>query len=147
MSSGTGSTGGAGQGYRVEVEQLRTFAGQVRTMLRTFDKHANGTATHVHTGLGKDAFGTFVEATELQGRYESMRNALRDILNQLQKAVDEAQHKAELTASTYEDHEHHAAKKLKLAGDGWSAATPSKASEDAYQDGLHLPQWGNKNPD
>ncbi|MFJ9694202.1 hypothetical protein [Kitasatospora sp. NPDC101183] len=145
MSSGTGSTGGTGQGYRVEVEQLRMFASHVRVMLRTFETDANGRTTHGRTGLGKDVFGTFAEATEVHGRYESMRNALRDILDQLQKAVDEAQHKAELTASGYEEHEQRTAKKLKLklGGDGWSPATPSDTGEAAYQKNLHLPERGN----
>ncbi|KJS61774.1 hypothetical protein [Streptomyces rubellomurinus] len=137
MSTGTGSTGGAGQGYRVEVEQLRTFAGHVRVMLRTFQNDANGTTTHGRTAVGKSAFGTFAEATELHERYQSMRDALRDILNALEKAVDDAQRNAELTATGYEEHENHTAKSLKLAGDGWSAANSSAAAEAAYRTNLH----------
>ncbi|MBD0692288.1 hypothetical protein [Streptomyces sp. CBMA123] len=133
MGSGTGSTGGANQGYRVEVEQLRTFAGQVRILLKEFEKDANGSATHGRSGLGKTAFGTFAEATEIHGRYSTMRDALRDVLNQLQQAIDEAQKKAELTATNYEEHEQHVSRKLTLSGDGWSVAQPSATSEVAYQ--------------
>ncbi|MET8625390.1 hypothetical protein ABZW30_16850 [Kitasatospora sp. NPDC004669] len=133
MGAGTGSTGGNGQGYRVEVEQLRTFAGQVRLLLKTFEKDANGTSTHGLSGIGKDAFGTFAEATEIHGRYGTMRDALRDVLNQLQGAIDEAQKSAELTATNYEEHDQHVAKKLMLADDGWSVADPSATSKVAYE--------------
>ncbi|MER6299379.1 hypothetical protein ABT247_07370 [Kitasatospora sp. NPDC001539] len=132
MGSGTGSTGGNGQGYRVEIEQLRTFAGQVRLLLKAFEKDANGTTAHGVSGIGKDAFGTFAEATEIHSRYSTMRDALRDVLNQLQSAVDEAQKSAELTATNYEEHDQHVAKKLKLADDGWSVADPSATSRAAY---------------
>ncbi|WP_030059770.1 MULTISPECIES: hypothetical protein [Streptomyces] len=133
MGTGTGTTGGSGQGYRVEVEQLRTFAGQVRLMLADFQKHADGTNTHGRSGLGKNAFGTFAEATEIHGRYSTMRDALRDVLNQLQEAVDEAQQKAELTATNYEEQDQHTAGKLKLGGDGWSVDKPSATSQAAYE--------------
>ncbi|MFD5462718.1 hypothetical protein ACFWIQ_07795 [Kitasatospora sp. NPDC127059] len=133
MGSGTGSTGGANQGYRVEIEQLRTFAGQVRILLKEFEKDANGSATHGRSGLGKSAFGTFAEATEIHGRYSTMRDALRDVLNQLQQAIDEAQKKADLTATNYEEHDQHVSRKLTLSGDGWSVAQPSATSEVAYQ--------------
>ncbi|MBO1418084.1 hypothetical protein [Streptomyces sp. FH025] len=143
MGAGTGSTGGSGQGYRVEIEQLRTFAGQVRLLLKEFEKDANGNATHGRSGLGKNAFGTFAEATEIHGRYSTMRDALRDVLNQLQSAIDDAQHNAELTATNYEEHDQHVGKKLKLAGDGWSVAQPSATSETAYQANRVPSQRGN----
>ncbi|MEV7599412.1 hypothetical protein AB0O91_18735 [Kitasatospora sp. NPDC089797] len=129
----TGSTGGANRGYRVEVEQLRTFAGQVRLLLKEFEKDANGSTTHGRSGVGKTAFGTFAEATEIHDRYGTMRDALRDVLNQLQSAIDDAQHNAELTASNYEEHDQHVSGKLKLSDDGWSVARPSAGSEAAYQ--------------
>ncbi|MET8702582.1 hypothetical protein ACFVUH_34565 [Kitasatospora sp. NPDC058032] len=130
--NGTGSTGGAGRGYRVEVEQLRAFAAQVRLLLHEFQRHADGTATHGRSGIGSTALGTFAEATELHGRYQTMRDGLRDVLNQLQEAVDEAQKKAELTATNYEEQEHRTKKKLKLGDDGWSVANPSATSTAAY---------------
>ncbi|MFF1902563.1 hypothetical protein [Kitasatospora sp. NPDC058218] len=132
MATGTGSTGGAGGGYRVEVEQLRAFAAQVRLLLAEFERHADGTRTHGQSAVGKTSFGTFAEATELHGRYQTMRDGLRDVLNQLQDAVDEAQKKAELTATNYQEQEHRTAGKLKLGDDGWSVAAPSATSAAAY---------------
>ncbi|MFE2407836.1 hypothetical protein ACFXDE_05770 [Kitasatospora sp. NPDC059408] len=131
--TGTGPKGAAGRGYRVEVEQLRAFAAQVRLLLDEFQHRADGTTTHGQSAIGRTALGTFAEATELHGRYDTMRDALRDILNQLQQAVDEAQKKAELTATTYEEHERHTAGTLQLASDGWSVAAPSATSQAAYQ--------------
>ncbi|MFJ6383738.1 hypothetical protein ACIQI7_27500 [Kitasatospora sp. NPDC092039] len=132
-TTGTGSTGGAGQGYRVEVEQLRAFAGQVRLLLADFQKNADGTDAHGRSAIGKNAFGTFAEATEIHGRYGTMRDALRDVLNQLQEAVNEAQRKADLTAANYEEQDHHTAAKLKLGDDGWSVAHPSASSRAAAE--------------
>ncbi|MFJ7247911.1 hypothetical protein ACIQWA_25235 [Kitasatospora sp. NPDC098652] len=143
MGTGTGSTGGANQGYRVEVEQLRTFAGQVRLLLKEFEKDANGSTTHGRSGIGKTAFGTFAEATEIHGRYSTMRDALRDVLNQLQDAINDAQRNAELTATNYEEQDQHVGKKLKLSGDGWSVAAPSASSEVAYQANQVPSQRGN----
>ncbi|MBV2154168.1 hypothetical protein [Kitasatospora sp. SUK 42] len=143
MGAGTGSTGGSGQGYRVEIEQLRTFAGQVRLLLKEFEKDANGTDTHGRSGLGKHAFGTFAEATEIHDRYGTMRDALRDVLNQLQGAIDDAQRNAELTATNYEEHDQHTAGKLKLTDDGWSVARPSATSEAAYRANQVPSQRGN----
>lgn len=134
MGTGTGSTGGAGAGYRVEIEQLRAFAAQVRGLLAEFQQQADGTRTHGQSGVGKSAFGTFAEATELHNRYVTMRDRLRDVLNQLQEAVDDAQRKAELTATNYEEQEHRTSQKLKvtLGEDGWSVANPSATSTAAY---------------
>ncbi|MFI9158322.1 hypothetical protein [Kitasatospora aureofaciens] len=143
MGTGTGSTGGANQGYRVEVEQLRTFAGQVRLLLKEFEKDADGNTTHGRSGIGKTAFGTFDEANQIHDRYSTMRDALRDVLNQLQSAVNDAQRNAELTATTYEEHDQHVATKLKLADDGWSVAEPSAASEAAYEANQVPSQRGN----
>ncbi|MFB6890590.1 hypothetical protein ACFCX4_14870 [Kitasatospora sp. NPDC056327] len=130
--NGTGPTGGAGRGYRVEVEQLRAFAAQVRLLLAEFQHHADGTTTHGRSGIGRTSLGTFAEATDLHGRYQTMRDALRDVLNQLQEAVDEAQKKAELTATNYEEQEHRTRRGLKLGDDGWSVANPSATSTAAY---------------
>ncbi|MDH6707121.1 hypothetical protein P3T27_003850 [Kitasatospora sp. MAA19] len=133
MATGTGTTGGGGQGYRVEVEQLRAFAAQVRLLLAEFQHHADGTDTHGRSGVAKTSFGTFAEATEIHNRYNTMRDGLRDVLNQLQQAVDDAQKNAELTATNYEEHDQHTAKKLKLGDDGWSIANPSTSSKAAYE--------------
>ncbi|MFF3004461.1 hypothetical protein ACFVTF_16820 [Kitasatospora sp. NPDC057940] len=133
MATGTGTTGGAGRGYRVEVEQLRAFAAQVRLLLAEFQHHADGTGTHGRSGIGRTAFGTFAEATEIHNRYNTMRDGLRDVLDQLQQAVDEAQKNAELTATSYEEHDRHTAKKLELGDDGWSVANPSAGSKAAYE--------------
>ncbi|MER7753037.1 hypothetical protein [Kitasatospora sp. NPDC097643] len=132
-TGGAGGVGSAGQGYRVEVDQLRAFAAQVRLLLAEFQRHADGGTTHGQSGIGKTAFGTFAEATELHNRYDTMRDSLRDVLNHLQQAVDDAQKNAELTATTYEEHDQRTAKTLKLGDDGWSVATPSAASKTAYQ--------------
>ncbi|AUY51580.1 hypothetical protein [Streptomyces sp. CB01881] len=132
MATGTGTTGGGGQGYRVEVEQLRAFAAQVRGLLAEFQHHADGTTAHGQSAVGKSALGTFAEATELHDRYQTMRDGLRDVLNQLQDAVDDAQKKAELTATNYEEQEHRTSGKLKLGDDGWSVASPSATSAVAY---------------
>ncbi|MFJ9608249.1 DUF2563 family protein [Kitasatospora sp. NPDC101176] len=132
MATGTGTTGGAGRGYRVEIAQLRAFAAQVRLLLAEFQHHADGTDTHGRSGLGKGAFGTFAEATELHGRYDTMRDGLRDILNQLRQAVDDAQKNAELTATGYEERDRSTARKLRLGDDGWSVANPSATSRAAY---------------
>ncbi|MFE4514764.1 hypothetical protein ACFRMQ_11315 [Kitasatospora sp. NPDC056783] len=142
-STGTGSTGGTGQGYRIEIEQLRTFAGQVRVLLADFQKHADGTDAHGRSGIGKSAFGTFAEATEIHGRYGTMRDALRDVLNQLQEAVNDAQLKADLTATNYEEQDQHTASKLKLGDDGWSVADPSATSQAAARQNLTPSARGN----
>ncbi|MFE6054639.1 hypothetical protein ACFQ6N_28120 [Kitasatospora sp. NPDC056446] len=141
--AGTGSTGGTGQGYRVEVEQLRSFAGQVRLLLADFQKHADGNAAHGRSGVGKNAFGTFAEATEIHGRYSTMRDALRDVLNQLQEAVNDAQQKADLTATNYEEQDQRTARKLKLGDDGWSVERPSETSRTAAAQNLTPSKRGN----
>ncbi|MEU6232020.1 hypothetical protein [Kitasatospora sp. NPDC047058] len=134
MATGTTGTGpaGGGGGYRVEVEQLRAFAAQVRGLLAEFQHHADGTKTHGQSAVGQNALGTFAEATEVHTRYQTMRDGLRDVLNQLQDAVDEAQKKAELTATNYEEQERRTAGRLKLGDDGWSVADPSATSTAAY---------------
>lgn len=142
-TAGTGSTGGAGQGYRVEIEQLRVFAGHVRVLLRDFEKYADGNAAHGSSGIGKNAFGTFAEATEIHGRYATMRDALRDVLNQLQQAMHEAGLKADLTATNYEEQDHHSASQLKLGDDNWSVAHPSASSQVAAGQNLTPSDRGN----
>ncbi|WP_280666495.1 MULTISPECIES: hypothetical protein [unclassified Kitasatospora] len=114
---------GVGSGYRVEVDSLRAFAGQVRGLLQEFQSTADGATTHARTGIGRGSFGTFAEATAIHDQYELMRDGLRDVLNALQEAIDEAQRKADLTAANYEDQEHRTARSLSLASDGWSVGS------------------------
>lgn len=121
VSTGSGSSGGSGAGYRVEVDSLRAFASQVRGLLSEFEATAGGTKVHGQSGIGRSAFGTFGEAEALHAKYEDMRDKLRLVLNHLQDAIEEAQHKADLTANNYEEHEHETARSLHIdSGDGWS---------------------------
>ncbi|MFC9326288.1 hypothetical protein [Kitasatospora sp. NPDC057015] len=131
MSTGTGSSGGSGSGYRVEVDNLKAFAAQVRRLLAEFEAYADGTKTHGQSAIGRNAFGTFAEAKDLHAQYELMRDGLRDVMNQLQDAVNDAHRKAELTAVNYEEQEHSTSQKLKLSSDGWSVANPSATSTAA----------------
>lgn len=124
MSTGSGSTGGSGAGYRVEVNNLRAFATQVRGLLNEFQSSADGTRTYNQSGVGPGAFGPFPEAQQLHQQYEQMRTVLRDVFNNLQDAVDETQRKADLTATNYEDQEHETSQTLKLSTDGWSTDIP-----------------------
>ncbi|WP_344442800.1 hypothetical protein [Kitasatospora nipponensis] len=122
--SGSGSSGGAGAGYRVEVDNLRAFAGQVRGLLAEFQTSADGPTTHARTGVGRGSFGPFAEAVALHDQYDLMRDGLRDVLTALHEAIDEAQQKADLTATNYEEQEHRTAQRLKVGADGWSVGTP-----------------------
>lgn len=132
MSTGSGSSGGSGAGYRVEVDGLRAFATQVRGLLSEFQASADGTRTHGQSGVGRGAFGTFAEAEALHDKYEAMRDGLRDVLNALQDAIDEAQRKADLTAANYEEQEHETYRHLTVASDGWSVANPSTTTQVGY---------------
>ncbi|MFD9129912.1 hypothetical protein [Kitasatospora sp. NPDC059571] len=121
MSTGSGSSGGSGAGYRVEVDSLRAFASQVRGLLSEFEATAGGTKVHGQSGVGRSAFGTFGEAEALHKKYEEMRDQLRLVLNHLQDAIDQAQRKADVTANNYEEHEHETARSLHIeTSDGWS---------------------------
>ncbi|MFJ9522188.1 hypothetical protein ACIRPK_28540 [Kitasatospora sp. NPDC101801] len=118
------STGnGGGAGYRVEVDNLRAFASQVRGLLDEFQARADGSRTHGQSGVGRSAFGTFPEAQALFDKYETMRDSLRDVMNFLQDAIDEAQRKADLTAGNYEEQELETTRGLKLNSDGWSVGS------------------------
>ncbi|PBC79613.1 hypothetical protein BX265_4423 [Streptomyces sp. TLI_235] len=122
---------GSGSGYRVEVDSLRAFASQVRGLLSEFESAAGGTRVHGQSGVSRSAFGTFPEAEALHAKYEDMRNSLREVLDALQQAIDEAQHKAELTARNYEEQEQETSHSLRVNSDGWSVgstATPMTAS-------------------
>ncbi|MFI5533489.1 hypothetical protein ACIA8O_33630 [Kitasatospora sp. NPDC051853] len=121
-----------GKGYRVEVDSLRAFATQVRGLLDEFQSRADGTRTHGQTGVAGTAFGTFAEANALREQYERTRDGLRDVLNLLQDAVDEAQRKADLTAANYEDQESETKRHLKVTSDGWSVESGNSAVPVGY---------------
>ncbi|MGK4581033.1 hypothetical protein [Kitasatospora sp. HPMI-4] len=125
MSTGTGSTGGAGAGYRVEVDNLRAFASQVRGLLGEFEASASGNRAHGQSGVGAGAFGNFAEAQALHAKYEYMRDGLRDVLNVIQDAIDDAQRKADLTANNYEEQEQETSRSLRVNSDGWSVGSAS----------------------
>jgi hypothetical protein len=115
------------------VDGLRAFASQVRGLLSEFQASADGTRTHGQSGVGRTAFGTFAEAEALHEKYETMRDGLRDVLNALQDAIDEAQRKADLTAANYEEQEQETTRHLKVDSDGWSvAASPTTTTRIAY---------------
>jgi hypothetical protein len=120
--------GSSGSGYQVEVDSLRAFAGQVRSLLADFQANADGASTHAKSGVARGAFGEFVEATALHDQYDVMRDGLKDVLTALQQAIDEAQQKADLTATNYEEQEHHTSQSLKVTSDGWSVGSPGAAA-------------------
>ncbi|WP_354640734.1 hypothetical protein [Kitasatospora camelliae] len=130
MSTGTGSTGGSG--YRIEVESLRAFATQVRGLLKEFEDGAGGSKAYGQSGVARNAFGGFAEAEALYTKYEEMRDGLRAVLDAVHAAIDEAHHKADLTAANYEEQEDEASRGLKIGNDGWSVANPSAASRAIY---------------
>ncbi|MFG2823453.1 hypothetical protein ACGFX4_29015 [Kitasatospora sp. NPDC048365] len=119
------STGTGGSGYRVEVDNLRAFATQVRGLLGEFQARADGSKVHGQSGVGRDAFGTFAEAQELYLRYAEMRDSLRHVLDVIYDAIDEAQQKADRTAANYEDQEYETSRAMKLSDDGWSVPSQS----------------------
>lgn len=122
-----------GNGYRVEVDNLRAFASQVRGLLSEFEARADGSRTHGASGVGRAAFGTFPEAQALFDKYEVMRDGLRDVMNLMQDAVDDAQRKAELTATNYEEQETETSRNLKVNSDGWSVGnTTTTVSPASY---------------
>ncbi|KQV11700.1 MULTISPECIES: hypothetical protein [unclassified Kitasatospora] len=134
------STGnGGGAGYRVEVDNLRAFASQVRGLLDEFQARADGSRTHGQSGVGRSAFGTFPEAQALFDKYEVMRDSLRDVMNYLQDTIDEAQRKADLTAGNYEEQETETTRGLKVNSDGWSVGGTTIATQVGYSSSSSRP--------
>ncbi|MER5867720.1 hypothetical protein [Kitasatospora sp. NPDC002040] len=134
------STGnGGGTGYRVEVDNLRAFAAQVRGLLDEFQSRADGSRTHGQSGVSRTAFGTFPEAQALFDKYEVMRDNLRDVMNLLQDAINETQRKADLTASNYEEQETETARGLKVNSDGWSVGGPAAVTPATYSSTVPRP--------
>lgn len=120
--------GSSGSGYQVEVDSLRAFAGQVRSLLADFQANADGPTAHAKSGIARGSLGDFVEATALHNQYDVMRDGLKDVLTALQQAIDEAQKKADLTASNYEEQEHQTSQSLQVTSDGWSVGSPATAA-------------------
>ncbi|MFB7663722.1 hypothetical protein ACFC1R_07170 [Kitasatospora sp. NPDC056138] len=125
------------------MDSLRAFATQVRGLLGEFQASADGNRTHGQSGVGAGAFGNFAEAQALHTKYEEMRNGLRDVLNLLQDWIDEAQRKADLTASNYEEQEQETAHSLRVSGDGWSVDSVStNVSQAGYSSRSAAPASG-----
>ncbi|MEV7178533.1 hypothetical protein [Kitasatospora sp. NPDC093679] len=124
---------GSGSGYRVEVDNLRAFASQVRGLLGEFESAAGGSRVHSQSGVSRSAFGTFSEAEALHAKYQDMRDSLRDVLDALQQAIEEAQHKAELTARNYEEQEQETSHSLRVNSDGWSVGSTATPVTAAYR--------------
>ncbi|MCC9308552.1 hypothetical protein LN042_15905 [Kitasatospora sp. RB6PN24] len=120
-------TGSSGSGYQVEVDSLRAFAGQVRSLLADFQANADGPTAHAKSGIARGSFGDFAEATALHNQYDVMRDGLKDVLIALHQAIDEAQKKADLTAGNYEEQEHRTSQDLRVTTDGWSVGSPAAA--------------------
>ncbi|MFE9428098.1 hypothetical protein ACFYNO_34665 [Kitasatospora sp. NPDC006697] len=115
----------SGTGYQVEVDSLRAFAGQVRSLLAEFQASADGKTAHAKSGIGRGSFGEFAEATALHDQYDVMRDGLKDVLIALHQLIDEAQQKADLTATNYEEQERDTTQRLKVTSDGWSVGSPA----------------------
>jgi len=150
VSTGTGSTGGSG--YRVEVDSLRAFATQVRGLLSEFESGAGGNRVNGQTGVAPSAFGHFAEAEALHKKYEVMRANLSDVLIALQEAIEDAQHKADLTATNYEEQEQETSRKLTVNGDGWSVGNsrgsvqPGSFASGPTSSSRPLPPTSNSSP-
>lgn len=118
-------SGGGGQ--RVDTDDLREFAKRVRGLLKDFGEGAGGKETHGRTGVSCTAFGSFGEATAMGNQYNAMRDALRDVLNQLESAVDDAQKDVNGTADDFEGNDAHVAASFKDP----AAAPPPPTDVDA----------------
>ncbi|GAA1984303.1 hypothetical protein [Kitasatospora viridis] len=117
--------GSGGSGYQIEVDSLRAFAGQVRGLLTEFQASADGKTAHAKSGVGRTSFGEFTEATALHDQYDVMRDGLRDALIALHQLIDDAQQKADLTATNYDEQERETTRSLKVTSDGWSVGAPA----------------------
>ena len=119
-------SGGAGQGQRVDTDDLREFAKRVRGLLKDFAEGASGTKAHGRTGVSRTAFGNFSEALDLKNQYDAMRDTLRDILDGLEAAMDDAQKRADGTADDFEGNDADTA--ASFTGGASSAASPDALS-------------------
>ncbi|MFB7944096.1 hypothetical protein ACFC6L_04185 [Kitasatospora phosalacinea] len=129
----------SGNGFQVEVDNLRAFASQVRGLLSEFESGAGKSAVYGASGVGSGAFGGFGEAQELSSEYNHLRVQLSNLLSQIQDTIDVAQQNADHTATNYEQHEQDTSKHMTLAQDGW-ATTWSQSELNAQKAAANTPQ-------
>ncbi|MEV7215635.1 hypothetical protein AB0O31_21380 [Kitasatospora cineracea] len=139
----------SGNGFQVEVDNLRAFAAQVRGLLSEFESGAGSTAVYGPSGIGSGAFGSFAEANGLYTQYDALRLRLSTLLADIQEAIDLVQRNADHTAANYEEHEQDTRKSMTLSQDGWTT-TWSPSELDARKTGTTAsaqptstvnPQW------
>ncbi|MEU5387481.1 MULTISPECIES: hypothetical protein [Kitasatospora] len=128
----------SGNGFQVEVDNLRAFAAQVRGLLSEYESGASTSAVYGPSGVSSAAFGSFPEAQELYQQYNVMRTELSALLNSIQDAIDAAQQNADHTAANYEEHEQDTRTRMTLSQDGW-ATTWSQSELDARQKAASTP--------
>ncbi|MFF4343386.1 hypothetical protein ACFY00_26075 [Kitasatospora sp. NPDC001540] len=129
----------SGNGFQVEVDNLRAFAAQVRGLLSEFESGAGKSTVYGASGVGSGAFGSFSEAQELSASYNMVRARLSTLLDQIQETIDVAQQNADHTAANYEQHEQDTSQRMTLAQDGW-ATTWSQSELNAQQTTATAPQ-------
>ncbi|GAA2091619.1 hypothetical protein GCM10009759_16520 [Kitasatospora saccharophila] len=129
----------SGNGFQVEVDNLRAFAAQVRGLLSEFESGASKSAVFGASGVASGAFGSFDEARELGRTYNYARVQLSALLDSIQETIDVAQQNADHTAANYEEHEQDTSKRLTMAQDGWDT-TWSQAELDAQKTSASAPQ-------
>ncbi|GLW54925.1 hypothetical protein [Kitasatospora phosalacinea] len=129
----------SGNGFQVEVDNLRAFASQVRGLLSEFESGAGKSAVYGASGVGSGAFGSFGEAQELGAAYNRARVQLSGLLDQIQETIDVAQQNADHTAMNYEEHEQDTSKRMTMAQDGWTT-TWSQSELNAQQASAKAPQ-------
>ncbi|MFC8718100.1 hypothetical protein [Kitasatospora sp. NPDC057198] len=134
----------SGNGFQVEVDNLRAFAAQVRGLLSEFEGGAGKSAVFGPSGVGSGAFGSFDEAQQLNMSYNQVRIHLSGLLSRIQETIDVAQQNADHTASNYEEHEQDTSKRMTVAQDGW-ATTWSQAELNAQQTSAPAPQGQSTN--
>ncbi|MGW4809159.1 hypothetical protein [Kitasatospora sp. NPDC004272] len=129
----------SGNGFQVEVDNLRAFAAQVRGLLSEFESGAGKSVVFGASGVNSGAFGSFDEARQLNMSYDQARAQLSGILAKIQETIDVAQQNADHTATNYEEHEQDTSKRMTMAQDGW-ATTWSQAELDAQRTPASAPQ-------
>ncbi|MFI1519376.1 hypothetical protein [Kitasatospora cineracea] len=124
----------SGNGFQVEVDNLRAFAAQVRGLLSEYESGAGKSAVYGPSGVGSAAFGSFIEAQDLHAEYDTLRTRLGNLLADIQDAIDMVQRNADHTAANYEEHEQNTRKSMTLSSDGWTT-TWSPSELDARKAG------------
>ncbi|BAJ28655.1 MULTISPECIES: hypothetical protein [Kitasatospora] len=112
-----------GNGFQIEVDNLRAFAAQVRRLLSEFEGSAGSSEVYGRSGISPAAFGDFPEAQALHAKYSLMRSELSSRLQMIQDAIDSVQQKADYTANNYDEQEQDTRKHVTLASDGWTPAS------------------------